>query len=186
MHKHTQGFTLIETLVAVSLLVIAIAGPMSLAAQSLSSAFYARDQMTAFHLAQEAVEAVRFVRDGNILTNNTAGSPVNDLFADIPDTTGKAFTVDIRYNDPSQSMELCSGPCGALDYDIDTALYGYGTGSNWQTTRFTRTVSVTAVAGSQDEFKVTSEVRWRSGALQERAVTINENLYRWLPDSTSP
>lgn len=185
MRSSHRGFTLIETLVAVSLLVIAIAGPMSLAAQSLSSAFYARDQMTAFHLAQEAVEAVRFVRDGNILANNAAGSPTTDLFAGIPDTTGRAFTVDIRYDDPSQSMKLCNGPCAPLSYDSSTSLYGYGVGSNWQTTRFTRSVSVIAIAGSQDEFKVTSEVRWRSGAFQERTVIINENLYRWLPDSTS-
>ena len=181
----SKGFTLIETMVAVSLLVIAIAGPMSLAAQSLSAAFYARDQMTSFHLAQEAVEAVRFVRDGNILTNNAAGSAVVDLFAGIPDTTGRPFTVDIRYDDPSQSMKLCNGPCDPLSYDTDTSLFGYGVGSGWQATRFTRSVWVTAVNGSIDEFKVTSEVRWRSGAFQERTVTINENLYRWLPDSTS-
>ena len=135
-------------MVAVSLLVIAIAGPMSLAAQSLSAAFYARDQMTSFHLAQEAVEAVRFVRDGNILTNNAAGSAVVDLFAGIPDTTGRPFTVDIRYDDPSQSMKLCNGPCDPLSYDTDTSLFGYGVGSGWQATRFTRSVWVTAVNGS--------------------------------------
>ena len=61
--KTSRGFTLIETLVAVSLLAVVIVAPMSLTTQSLSSAYYARDQMTAFHLAQEAIESVRSVRD---------------------------------------------------------------------------------------------------------------------------
>ena len=50
-----KGFTLIETLVAVSLLTVAIVAPMTLTARSLSAAYYARDQITAFHLAQEAI-----------------------------------------------------------------------------------------------------------------------------------
>ncbi|MBI2048693.1 MAG: type II secretion system protein [Parcubacteria group bacterium] len=183
--KQQYGFTLIETLVAVSLLVIAIAGPMSLAAQSLSSAFYARDQMTAFHLAQEAIEAVRFVRDGNILINNVAGTPVVDLLAGIPDTTGKPFTVDIRYDDPAQSMALCNGGIGPCDpLQTNGTLFGYQNG--WQTTRFTRSVRATLVGGTVDEVKVQVEVRWRSGAFQERVFTMSENMHRWLPDTTSP
>ena len=182
-----NGFTLVETLVAISLLVISIAGPMSLAAQSLSSAFYARDQMTAFHLAQEAIEAVRFVRDGNILINNAAGSPVVDLLSGIPDTSGQPFTVDIRYDDPSESMALCTGvlpvPCDPLK--TNGTLFGYGTDSSWQTTRFTRTVRATLVGGGPDEVKVQVEVRWRSGAFQERVFTMSENMHRWVPDITS-
>ena len=48
-----RGFTLIETLVAISLLMVAIVAPMSLTARSLATAYYARDQITAFHLAQK-------------------------------------------------------------------------------------------------------------------------------------
>jgi prepilin-type N-terminal cleavage/methylation domain-containing protein len=174
------GFTLIETLVAVTLLVVAISGPMSLASQSLSAAFYARDQMTAFHLAQEAVEAVRSVRDGNILLN-ASGVPTN-LWSGIPDITGKPFTVDIRFNDPDESMQLCSGVCSPLKHN--DVLYGYGTDSSWKETRFTRIVTVRIVGDGIDEIKVSVEVRWRSGAFQERSFTMSENLYRWVPDDT--
>ncbi len=64
---HKRGFTLIETLVAVSLLVIAIVAPMSLVSQALTTAYYARDQVAAYSLAQDGIESVRAVRDGNLL-----------------------------------------------------------------------------------------------------------------------
>ena len=57
------GFTLIESLVAITILVTAILGPMTIAATGISSAIYARDQETAFFLAQEGLEYVRNVRD---------------------------------------------------------------------------------------------------------------------------
>ena len=63
----SRGMTLIETLVAISILAVAIVAPMTLTMQSLSSAYYARDQVVASNLAQEAIESVRAVRDGNIL-----------------------------------------------------------------------------------------------------------------------
>ena len=91
-----SGFTLIETLVAISLLAVAIVAPMSLTTQSLSSAYYARDQMTAFHLAQEAIESVRSVRDENILANEA------DLLAGIP-AGGEPVVIDTRDNE----MTVC-------------------------------------------------------------------------------
>jgi prepilin-type N-terminal cleavage/methylation domain-containing protein len=169
----SHGFTLIETLVAISLLVVAIAAPMSLAAQSLSSAFYARDQVTAFHLAQEAIEAVRSVRDRNLLIS-IAGTQTNFLDG-VPNTAGQPFTIDTRDN----SMVLCpNGICPVLRNDGN--LYGYAITPGWKDTRFTRIVRVTMVGGSTYEAKIAVEVRWRSGAFQERNFTINENLYEWV------
>ena len=84
------GFTLIETLVAVSLLSVAIVAPMSLTTKSLAAAYYARDQIVAFHLAQEAVETVRHFRDNNIL-QTALGNPT-DILAGIP--LGIPFTVN--------------------------------------------------------------------------------------------
>ena len=80
-------------------------------------------------------------------------------------------------------MTACiSGTCGKLRNN--GSLYGYGVGGNWADTRFTRTVRVSMVDGGTDEIEVLVEVRWRSGAYQERSFTIAENLYRWVYDGT--
>jgi len=172
-----EGFTMIETLVAISVLVVSIAAPMTLAAQSLASAFYARDQVTAFHLAQEAVEAIRVTRDGNVL-RSVQGTPTN-LLAGIPSIEGDPFTVDTRDN----SMELCSGTCDPLKNDGE--LYGYGLGAEWEDTRFTRTVRALGIGDGINEIRVSVEVSWTTGSFQERSFTISENLYRWVEDGTS-
>ncbi len=51
-----KGFTLIETFVAITVLMIAVLGPMTLLSRALQESRYLRDQMTASYLAQEGVE----------------------------------------------------------------------------------------------------------------------------------
>jgi type II secretory pathway pseudopilin PulG len=61
MKKKTThaGFTLLETLVAVSVLMIAITATFTAAQSGLSAAIEAKDQVVAFYLAQEAVWDIR-------------------------------------------------------------------------------------------------------------------------------
>jgi len=60
------GFSLLETIVAISILMTTIIGPLSLASKGIVSADYVKDEITGFYLAQEAMETVRNVRDTNI------------------------------------------------------------------------------------------------------------------------
>lgn len=171
--KH--GFTLIETMVAIALLTISIVAPMSLTTQSLASAYYARDQITAFHLAQEAIESVRHVRDGNVL-KNALGTPTA-LLADIP--SGAPFTIDTTNDD---SMVVCGGTCQVLRKSSG-GLYGYD--AAWTPTYFTRTVTATVVPDSNDnEINVTVTVEWKTGSFQTRSFTIAENLFSWVGNVT--
>ncbi len=178
-----RGFTLIETLVAITLLTLAVVAPMTLATQSLASSYYARDQVTAFHLAQEAVESVRSSRDANILFNALA-SGSNDILEDIP--SGTPFVVDTRDN----TMTVCAVTCPPLKTDGTFYAYGpvgtsdiYGTHAGWVATRYTRTVNAEYVS-APDEIRISATVTWRTGQFQERSFTISENLYRWVPDGT--
>ncbi|MBI5470055.1 prepilin-type N-terminal cleavage/methylation domain-containing protein [Candidatus Kaiserbacteria bacterium] len=176
----SAGFTLIETLVAISLLTVAIVAPMSLTAQSLASAYYARDQITASYLAQEAIEAVRSVRDGNILLNSQ-GTQVDLLSYNGNSLVSMSpFTIDTRNN----AITLCpSNGCPALETDGN--FYGYGGGaSGWTTTQFTRSVSAILVGSGTDEVKISVVITWRSGAFQERSFSIAEDLYRWVNDGS--
>ncbi len=59
----TKGFTIIETLVAVTILMLAIVGPMTVSQKSLVSSIYAKDQIIASYLAQDAMEYLKNKRD---------------------------------------------------------------------------------------------------------------------------
>ncbi len=61
--KIISGFTLIEALVAISLLMIAISSPIMLAQKGLSSSILSRDQMVASFLVQDGIESVKNLRD---------------------------------------------------------------------------------------------------------------------------
>jgi prepilin-type N-terminal cleavage/methylation domain-containing protein len=187
-----DGFTLLETMVAITLLAIAIVAPMSLTSQSLASAYYARDQVTAFYLAQEALEGVRNVRDNNILYNSQvgSGSAVNLLYG-FPSFSGQLFTIDVRTNPPV--MVLCStyglggGACPQLT--TDGTLYGYSLATP---TQFLRTLSACYIQSNgacnntvTDEVKVTATVTWQTGSIQARSVSASENLYRWVNDGSA-
>lgn len=183
-----SGFTLIETLVAVSVLMVAIVAPMSLASKSLATAYYSRDQITAFHLAQEALESVRHTRDHNVLQN--AFGVQADLLSGIP-SGGNAFTIDTR----DDSMTVCPGN-GCPPLETNGNHYGYhrsgetvcssgqlpGINDCWGTTHFTRTARANFVGASTDEVRISVEVRWQTGAFQSKSVFISENLYRWVND----
>lgn len=176
-----KGFTLIETLVAVSLLTIAIVAPMTLTAQSLSTAYYARDQITAYNLAQEGIESVRAIRDGQVLaiSQSSAGGSI-DLFGDIP--INQNFIINGLDTSPASAMETCSGACPRMQLSPDGELYGYGAG--WTDTKFTRTLRATFVGGT-DEIQLSVTVSWQTNANQTRTFTIYENVYRWINDGSA-
>lgn len=191
----TRAFTLIETLVAVSLLTVAIVAPMSLVSQSLSAAIYSRDQITAYSLAQEGIESVRAIRDGNILANALTNAGKN-LLDGIP--VGSAFTIDARESTASNAIQTCSGACPRLQ--TDGTLYGYAPGdrsnpnrdptNTWKDTAFTRTLTAvyagpSSVNNGQDVIRVSVTVSWLTPNGQKRSFTIDENMYRWVNDGSA-
>ena len=70
--KYPKGFTLIETLVAITILVLSVGGPLYSAGRSLAVARGASNQLTASYLAQEGIEYVREMRDNEYLIANAA------------------------------------------------------------------------------------------------------------------
>lgn len=158
-----KGFTLIETMVALSILLISVVGPMSLIGNSLHNIYFARDQMVAINLAQEGVEVVRQMRDSNLL----AGVPT-------PWDTGLGDG-DYLVDAPSLSLT----PAG-LDRKIyqDATTGFYHQGSVFTTaTQFSRTVTISV---GTDERKVTSIVTWNTGN-EAGAITVTEYLFNLTP-----
>ncbi|MBI5405773.1 type II secretion system protein [Candidatus Kaiserbacteria bacterium] len=61
------AFTLVETLIAVTILTLAVAGPLFTASRAIIAAQIARDQLIASYLAQEGLEYARAMRDNAYL-----------------------------------------------------------------------------------------------------------------------
>ena len=67
--KGEQGFTLVETLLAIAILSMAVLGPLGIASSGISAATIGKDRLIAVALGQDVFEYVRGVRDANRLLN---------------------------------------------------------------------------------------------------------------------
>ena len=159
-----RGFTLIEALVAIAILTISIAGPITIASKGISSAIFARDQITAFYLAQEAVEFIRNKRD----ENNIRGNGWIDGLSDCLD--GKVCTIDSKNN---AINECIGGVCPVLKYDDSTGFYSYDFGEN---SNFTRETRITTV--NPKEVAITTTLSWTTGSIT-KSFTVKEHILDW-------
>lgn len=70
LQSKVSGFTIIETLVAIFILTIAVTSFLGLVSQSIMTARYAKNEITANYLAQEAADYIRNERDSFVFLNN--------------------------------------------------------------------------------------------------------------------
>lgn len=162
-----QGFTLVETLVAIVVLTLSITGPLFIAQQSFNSAITARDRTVAAFLAQEAVEYVRSVRDHNYLSPGDV-----EWLQGLSACLGSNCRIDASVG-TYPSVASCNGNCPVLQQNTN-GFYGYQGG---EATRFTRTISM--IQGPSHEVLVTVEVAWTTKGVT-RSVIIRERLFNWL------
>jgi prepilin-type N-terminal cleavage/methylation domain-containing protein len=174
--KGNRGFTLVEAMVAISILSLAVTGPLVIAQKGLGSAIYAKDQIIAAYLAQEAVEYVRNTRDTNRITGSAW---LTGLSACAVSSGGEACEIDARKTDllAAGAVTSCSGGvCDPISFDGSSGLYGYGIGSP---TKFTRSISIDSRA-SPKEATITVTVAWATNLfLPVRTFTIRETIFNF-------
>jgi len=157
------GFTLIETLVAITILISAVAGPMVLVQKSLSSANLSKDQVTSFYLAGEAIEYIRNKRDENTLSGVSWTNGISQCI-------DKKCAVD-AVND---TITQCSNDCPNLQFDQINGFYGYN--SEWSESEFNRFIEIKNI--NEDELSISVTISWKSGSFM-RSFSIKENLFSW-------
>lgn len=150
-----KGFTLLETLVAISILLIAVVGPMSIIGRSLPQSAYARDHAIAVNLAQEGIEAIRQKRDSNMLRdwNGTTTAWDSEL------GVGHYFVNPMS----AAILSFCGGSCSLDSQKIRQNSSGWyyqsSTGGAGLETKFQRIIQIQS-SSAVHEKKITVIVLW--------------------------
>ena len=196
--KYKRGFTLVETLGAVLLLSIALVGPMVIAEKGLQTSLIAKDQNSAFNLAQDAVEYIRFARDTNCLAASAASlvpcpltnwlsggglsNTVNLNNCITTDGSNACLVDSVLSSTPvSCSGALCTTP---INYDSANNYFtnAASNGSTITPSIFIRSVQIKYNASctttcNPNEADITVTVSWSDPVAH--SIVVNESLYDW-------
>ena len=179
--KNSRAFTLVETLVAIAILMISISGPLAIANKALVASLYAKDQSTASFLAQEEMEVIKNIKDNNVAENGGTSPNSNWLNNGLSTSCNKLNPCEFSISSaglPSNSS-LCSSNC--LLYADNTS---YNNSSSGNPTIFSRffylTGSGCVSSSSGSECQATVVVTWYEGTVQN-AVTMQSELLNVAP-----
>lgn len=176
--KFTAGFTLIETMIAVFILVVAMNAMLGLISTSLFSARYAKNEITANYLIQEAIDYVRNDRD---TTAFQKASDVDGGWANFQTKYQACFNplgCQIEPAQTSSNISACTGTIGGGFGTIGCSVFNFdqsATNKDFYTydisqgvpSNFKRKInmSVNPNINSQDEIDMIVSVEWLNGTL---------------------
>ena len=201
VHKRVErGFTIVETLVAIAVILIAIVGPFLSIERSLVASYIARDELIGNSLAQEAVEYVQGIRDNDYLYGrlNPPASAywLNGLDGSGPNGTGMnvncfAGWCMVDPQGPANATAVrclasgAPGSCKPLFLDPSTGLYNQQkVGIQTKFKRYIllcwmQTDGTCASSPRTNEAKLVVTVTWVTDQVPY-TTTITEYLQNWL------
>src|SRR3990172_9504183 len=109
-NKLNRAFTLVETLIAISIFSISVLALMSVLGQGISNTNYAKQKILASYLAQEGVEYIRNMRETYVLysaTSTLGWSAFNTKLNDVSGTNS-GFTRKIQISQPDGNQTKIS------------------------------------------------------------------------------
>lgn len=184
--KSGKGFTLIEALIAVTILTLAVAGPLFTASRAIVAAQLSRDQLTASYLAQEGIEYVRAKRDNLYLSayfssSATASSVGWANFLSQIEGLCLGTLCSLDNGSTGLSLSPCSGADGTLCpplylMNINGGVFYTTQSTGPMPTPFLREIKVIHKTDN-DEF-VVSTVKWTFHNIPY-TVTVTDHLTPW-------
>lgn len=157
------GFTLLETMVAIMLFVIALSALLALVRDSVTSATYTRNEVVATYLAQEGIDYIRNIRDQMVYVNPTA-SPWTDFVTEIGTTRGCGTSTGCHLDLSSfNKLTSCTSICPVIPIQPNNK-------------PFIR--KITTMSIGSDVLLVKVEVSWLNGS-NTRTRTLTTSLYNW-------
>jgi Tfp pilus assembly protein PilV len=187
----TQGYSLIEVLVAVAILMFSVVGPMTIATKSMQSVRYTKQQTTAFFLAQEGISLTESLRNASALKAYKDNTDPWTWHTVAPFTTMCKSALGCNYSKDSVGsighvVSCTSGLPDSCTLKYNAANTGsiqpYHTRSNGDTESiYKRTITWSVV--NADEILVTSKVEWNSDLFGGRqTVTLSTSLFNRYKD----
>lgn len=182
--KLNSAFTLVETLVAVSIFSLAVLALMVVLSDSVTSTSYAKKKIIAVYLAQEGIEYFRNIRDTYVLYQAANANGWDEFrlkveACNVAGSDGCYFDdqgLDFLETDQPITNILvneCTGDCPYLLHDGVTGKYNYTVG---ESTDFSRKMLITNI--TDDEIRILSTVSWTQGS-GEYQISFSENLFNW-------
>lgn len=164
--KRKRGFTILELIVAIFIVITGLVAAASLMTYSISAVIIGKSQIIATNLAQEGLEVVRNIRDNNW---HCIADP------DCTDVTSWNEGLGVgewRVEYDSLGLSVYTGNSLKL-YD---GFYQYTFGDETYETRFYRKITIEDI--SANEIKVVSEVTF-SERNKSYSVSAENRLYDW-------
>jgi prepilin-type N-terminal cleavage/methylation domain-containing protein len=186
-----SGFTLIETMVAITIVTLSIAGPLYTASRAIVAAENARDQLIASYLAQEGIEYVRMMRDDEYLAAyQTGGAGVSstawnnflndqsppDTFSILQCRAPKVCALDPVQGSGSPLASCTGNNCTAPLYLLVNGVYSQQNITGSTKTPFVRSVQATDISATDE--RIVSTVKWNFYSIPY-SVTITDHLTPW-------
>ena len=171
-----NGYSLVEVLVAISVLLISIVGPITIAAKGLQNASFAKQQNVAFFLAQEGLEVVVKIREeggvkAHLLTGEAGGPTAWDDITALSTLDCSALSpCSVDIND--FSLFSCGNrTCDLYLHNSGRARYRH-TSSGGTATPYRREITLDI---NDSRVYVESTVTW--GESEDKKVTLATYIY---------
>lgn len=195
LFSNQKGFSLVEVLVAITILLMVMANPMRMLTQATNSTTYSSEQVVAYFLAQEGLELVELGRDNLVVgdfKDMIRGESVEpNPWAQFRVNFDRCITGTCGVSPTTASPMYAVTNCNTVDscrlyLNTNTptarARYTHTVGTNTETP-YTRTIKIGMITNGSDVLGAvaTSTVTWRTGSLAEsqkvELVTYFTNVY---------
>ncbi len=167
-YNSQTGFTMIETIIAIFIVLIGVVGAYGIMTNLTSYGTISPSRLTAVYLAKEGIEVIRNIRDTNWLEGHSWNEGLASSAVCAPSDENSCI---IAWD--SADLQATDGTVPFLKIDTGTGRYNYASGT---TTIFKRKIIITAPVA--DYLLVTVKIEWNDQG-KPYSLTTRERLYNW-------
>jgi type II secretory pathway pseudopilin PulG len=185
-----SGFIMVETLVSVTIILVAIPAILGMAIKGITLGVNAKNQMIATYLAEEPIEQVRARRDFNLMNieaNPTGTTDWDDGFSNPGEKCkAKGCIINPLASDINQVITTAGGNFDTTPPPQEFRLYLDANGiyspvAGGTPSPFYRVTYVQKTTGpwGGDIYTITTQVKWQTG-FAEKMISVTGLVSRWL------